>query len=1041
MISVLSAVAEIERENIRVQTMEGRMQKAREGKWNGGFAPYGYSLIDGKLEVNEEEAVAIRMIFDQYVNTDLGANGIAKYLENHGIHKIARQNGKNPLFDAALIRRIIQNPVYSGKISYGRRRTEKVRGTRNEYRQVKKDDYLLVDGLHEALVSEEVWELAQVKVAAQAKKYEKVNRDKREKIHLLSGILKCPVCGAGMYGNKSIKKRKDGSNYKDFYYYGCKHRNMTRGHKCDYKKQVHEEMLDASVAEVISKLVSNPKFSDLIRNKINMEVDTSALNQEIENYKIQLRKLYHNKDTILSDMDSLDYEDKHYQRRKTDLENHLYKTFDEKSYGIHSVRIYQFNRFIKQVRFCLLPEFKSDYFDNLKWLEDKANLKSESAKLTVRKVDGWQIDFANANVQDSLEKYEVRAPYREGTLNGTIISQQDNLRLAVEFELPICAYRYELISNNKISEKCDMADFLQGNQWLSVSFYGDYKKNTYVVELVSANGIEQREEIKLTSNGSANFDLNVFRDTLQAVPLPAKIRVVNVDREASFDVILIDEVIKFRYRPKYVRCKKGIAVKDEDINKNATLEKYGDNFKLPLIYGESQVNDKGARIFSIPENVTLTSGYYRIIRENNVDELFSVDDDFEVTLQSDQFFVTLRNPKDPINSFGEWLEQFLYDLIRFRGIKKIDELRMSESYRCRNSMGQFAKFGLSDNDIINLVLLGNILECKITKAHKTIVTETMAMVSELILTNEDRFRIIERLVEMKASDIVFNLCKENYCLVLLEIPDTVTGSYIKELASALKQVSVILALQVLLKGNVPIRETFGIAAYRDVIGQDAIIEMMTTNEREGKKTEDRKHFLLEDGVSCVHIALNSNISGINNFFEMADEKKLRTGRVYLDKNKIPEIGTYFAGTRYIDLFVNWYIRNHMGDTNNDSDLRKRMQLQFESFESKVWNKISSVRNSKADSFFKEFNSVLMERVANKSDISNMTSVHFTFPAYFYFEGIAALIAQLDEFNEFPEMKKEAVKFMVGSFQVAPFMSERDVLMAMSYIYLRRKERR
>ena len=329
MISVLSAVAEIERENIRVQTMEGRMQKAREGKWNGGFAPYGYSLIDGKLEVNEEEAVAIRMIFDQYVNTDLGANGIAKYLENHGIHKIARQNGKNPLFDAALIRRIIQNPVYSGKISYGRRWTEKVHGTRNEYRQVKKDDYLLVDGLHEALVSEEVWEQAQVKVAAQAKKYEKVNRDKREKIHLLSGILKCPVCGAGMYGNKSIKKRKDGSNYKDFYYYGCKHRNMTRGHKCDYKKQVHEEMLDASVAEVISKLVSNPKFSDLIRNKINMEVDTSALDQEIENYKIQLRKLYHNKDTILSDMDSLDYEDKHYQRRKTDLENHLYKTYDK----------------------------------------------------------------------------------------------------------------------------------------------------------------------------------------------------------------------------------------------------------------------------------------------------------------------------------------------------------------------------------------------------------------------------------------------------------------------------------------------------------------------------------------------------------------------------------------------------------------------------------------------------------------------------------------------------------------------------------------
>ena len=77
MISVLSAVAEIERENIRVQTMEGRIQKAREGRWNGGFAPYGYRLADGKLIIKEEEAEAIRVIYDQYVPTDIGANGIA----------------------------------------------------------------------------------------------------------------------------------------------------------------------------------------------------------------------------------------------------------------------------------------------------------------------------------------------------------------------------------------------------------------------------------------------------------------------------------------------------------------------------------------------------------------------------------------------------------------------------------------------------------------------------------------------------------------------------------------------------------------------------------------------------------------------------------------------------------------------------------------------------------------------------------------------------------------------------------------------------
>ncbi len=329
MISVLSAVAEIERENIRVQTMEGRIQKAREGKWNGGFPPYGYKLEKGFLYINEEEAEAIRIIFDQYVHTDIGANGLAKYLEQHGVQKIQRQNGKNPLFDAALIRRILKNPVYCGKISYGRRRTEKVHGTRNEYRQVEQDDYLLVDGLHEGIVSEELWHEAQVKLLAQAKKYEHVNRGKETKVHLLSGLVKCPICGAGMYGNKSIKHKKDGTKYKDFFYYGCKHRTMTRGHKCDYKKQISEELLDSAVAEVIVKLVSNPKFATMMQEKINMKVDTAAIDQEIASYEKQLRQFYSVKEKLAEEIDSLDPDDRHYVRRKADLDDRLYKMYDK----------------------------------------------------------------------------------------------------------------------------------------------------------------------------------------------------------------------------------------------------------------------------------------------------------------------------------------------------------------------------------------------------------------------------------------------------------------------------------------------------------------------------------------------------------------------------------------------------------------------------------------------------------------------------------------------------------------------------------------
>ena len=329
MISVLSAVAEIERENIRIQTMEGRIQKAREGRWNGGFAPYGYRLVDGRLEINEEEAPAIRTIFDQYVNTNIGTTGLAKYLENHGIHKIQRQNGKNPLFASSTIQKILKNPVYCGKIAFGRRRTEKVKGTRNEYKLVEQESYLLVDGLHEGLVSEEVWQAAQVKMKATAQKYELVSRRKTDRVHLLSSIVKCPVCGAGMYGNKSIKKRPDGTKYKDFYYYGCKHRGMQRGYKCTYSKQIQEEVLDGAVAEVISKLVSNPKFAAMMQEKINMKVDTTAIEQEIAAYEKQLRQYYATKSRLMDEIDNLDPDDRHFISRKSDLDDRLYKMYDK----------------------------------------------------------------------------------------------------------------------------------------------------------------------------------------------------------------------------------------------------------------------------------------------------------------------------------------------------------------------------------------------------------------------------------------------------------------------------------------------------------------------------------------------------------------------------------------------------------------------------------------------------------------------------------------------------------------------------------------
>ena len=104
---------------------------------------------------------------------------------------------------------------------------------------------------------------------------------------------------------------------------------MTRGHKCEYKKQINEELLDGAVAEVIIKLVSNPKFAAMMQQKINMKIDTSAIEQEIANYEKQLRQSYATKSRLIDEIDTLDPDDKHYIKRKADLDDRLYKMYDK----------------------------------------------------------------------------------------------------------------------------------------------------------------------------------------------------------------------------------------------------------------------------------------------------------------------------------------------------------------------------------------------------------------------------------------------------------------------------------------------------------------------------------------------------------------------------------------------------------------------------------------------------------------------------------------------------------------------------------------
>lgn len=325
-ISVLSAVAEIERENILVQTMEGRKQKAREGKWNGGFAPYGYKLENGSLFVEEKEAETVRIIFDKYAHTSMGLSAVATYMNNHGYEKIMRHNAKLNKFSTGFIKHVLDNPIYTGRIAYGRRSHEKIVGKRNEYHVVKQDNYGLYEGEHEAIISDELFEIVKQKRNNNNMGWNKTHSLDHE--HVLSGILKCPMCGSPMYGNVNRKKRKDGS-YNDYWYYVCRHRRHETGIHCDYHKQWKQDLIDGAVMELIQKMVITPQFTEAIKKKIESRINTDDLEKEVKMLKKQLTQLSGTKDRLNYQIDHLDLSDKHYDRKFDDLQSRTDKIYDE----------------------------------------------------------------------------------------------------------------------------------------------------------------------------------------------------------------------------------------------------------------------------------------------------------------------------------------------------------------------------------------------------------------------------------------------------------------------------------------------------------------------------------------------------------------------------------------------------------------------------------------------------------------------------------------------------------------------------------------
>jgi len=190
-LKIIGIFAEFERENIIERVKLGLEKKVKEGySLCSRTASYGYTREDGeKIQtINEAEAQVVKDVFDMYVNKGMSLMAIAKHMN---ILKVPTK--ENAAWNCTTVRRILTNANLIGNV-----RHHITDGTADfEY-----------DGLHEAIVSEELFDEAQ-KILAKNKKVSKTKKPREE--NYFSGFLMCEKCGKKLLTHGIYKKAEDGS--------------------------------------------------------------------------------------------------------------------------------------------------------------------------------------------------------------------------------------------------------------------------------------------------------------------------------------------------------------------------------------------------------------------------------------------------------------------------------------------------------------------------------------------------------------------------------------------------------------------------------------------------------------------------------------------------------------------------------------------------------------------------------------------------------------------------------------------------------------
>lgn len=284
MLQQLGSFAEFERNRIIERVFPGMVRSVQAGRWQGArYSPFGYRYdkIKKRLEIVTEEAEIVRDIFARYLS-GLSTQKIAGELYKQ---KIRTRSGGS--FNSSLVRKILRNKIYIGKLIWNAHHYDRKQKTVSGYRYVKNDPSQVIEsnGLHEPIVSEEIFYQAQC-ILDRNRKGSLVRCRKRD--YPLTGIIICTKCGSPYTGVSNVKNHTTGEKRP---YYQCSGR-ARHNIKCG-NGDVRSEILETQVFEILdilfsTEVVSKERLRNLVADQYRQKV-TDETSRELDKIQEELR--------------------------------------------------------------------------------------------------------------------------------------------------------------------------------------------------------------------------------------------------------------------------------------------------------------------------------------------------------------------------------------------------------------------------------------------------------------------------------------------------------------------------------------------------------------------------------------------------------------------------------------------------------------------------------------------------------------------------------------------------------------------------------